>query len=360
MSYIIVSNIGMAVMMLLIYFRYTHFRLKSKKEVEQVKKTLELQIAELKKAESSVDTESLKAEALKVESLQIKIKELERQCDSEVKLRNNAEKQIDIANKKMQELEKRIEDWSVVQDAIMSDSRDSIIKIGNDLFKKLNDSYKQEVETNRNLIGRIIKAVEEQKGLITNIALNSSQGQIISKNSNISIDNQQLLGNNVQAQNVIDPNTKKFLEEIVETMKAAGKLANKDYYTVVNFDEQRGKSLLCELVFVDQDNLYIIDLKAVRYFSEYDKLLLVNQVEAQNYLKEKLEKYLTYLSNPKYLETILKVLGSVKITREKNNIILALPSKKQITLAKELQFFDKAKKLNIDIMDFDLIVNIVI
>ena len=54
MSYIIVSNIGMAVMMLLIYFRYTHFRLKSKKEVEQVKKTFELQIAELKKAESSV------------------------------------------------------------------------------------------------------------------------------------------------------------------------------------------------------------------------------------------------------------------------------------------------------------------
>jgi hypothetical protein len=39
---------------------------------------------------------------------------------------------------------------------------------------------------------------------------------------------------------------------------------------------------------------------------------------------------------------------------------LALPSKKQINLAKELQFFDKAKKLNIDIMDFDLIVNIVI
>ena len=47
MSYIIVSNIVMAVMMLLIYFRYTHFRLKSKKEVEQVKKTFELQIAEL-------------------------------------------------------------------------------------------------------------------------------------------------------------------------------------------------------------------------------------------------------------------------------------------------------------------------
>ena len=40
-----------------------------------------------------------------------------------------------------------------------------------------------------------------------------------------------------------------FFEEIIETMKAAGRLANKDYFTVANFDEQRGKLLLCELVF---------------------------------------------------------------------------------------------------------------
>ena len=359
MSYIIISNIGMAVIMLLIYFRYTHFRLKSKKEVEQVKKNLELQIAELKKAENNVDTESLKAEAQKVESLQNQIKELERQCDSEVKLRNNAEKQIDVTNKKMQELEKRIEDWSVVQDAIMSDSRDSIIKIGNDLFKKLNDSYKQEVETNRNLIGRVIKAIEEQKGIISNIALNNSQNNVISKNSNVSSNNQQLSTNNPKTTSS-DPDTKKLLDEIIETMKAAGKLANKDYFTLANFDEQKGKLFLCELVFVDQDCLYIIDFKAVRYFSEYEKLLSTNQIEAQNFLKEKLEKYLAYLSNPKYVETILKVLGSVKISRSKTNIVLALPSKKQITITKDLQYFDNAKKMNIEIMDFDLIVNIVI
>jgi adenine-specific DNA methylase len=77
-------------------------------------------------------------------------------------------------------------------------------------------------------------------------------------------------------------------------------------------------------------------------------------------IKEKLEKYLSYLSNPKYLETISKVLGSVKIIKPKNNIVLALPSKKQINVIKDLQFFDRAKKLNIEIMDFDLIVNIVI
>jgi hypothetical protein len=41
MSYIIISNVGMAVMMLLIYLRQTHIRLKSKKEVQKLKQIYE-------------------------------------------------------------------------------------------------------------------------------------------------------------------------------------------------------------------------------------------------------------------------------------------------------------------------------
>lgn len=376
MSYIIISNVGMAVMMLLIYLRQTHIRLRSKKEIQKIKQVYENQISELKKAENSFDAEGLKIQAMKVDGLENQIIDLKRDRDSEEKLRINAEKQIEIANKKMQELEKRIEDWSVVQDAIMSDSRESFVKVGNDLFKKLNDSYKQEVETNRNLIGRIAKLVEEQKNLITNMAITNAQNFLnpsINENDNKKIiddqgSNQNNFQNNLTAQpsysskNQIPDDTasKKLLEEIIETMKASGRLANKDYFTSSNLDLQRAKLMLCELLFVDENAIYIIDFKGIKYFNEYEKLSISSDIQAQNFLKEKLEKYLGYLSNPKYLESISRIFESLRIPKKRISIVLALPSKKQLAILKDLQYFEKAKKLNIEVMDFDLIVNIVI
>jgi hypothetical protein len=380
MSYIIISNVGMAVMMLLIYLRQTHIRLRSKKEIQKIKQVYENQISELKKAENTFDAEGLKIQAMKVEGLESQIIDLKRDRDSEEKLRINAEKQIEIANKKMQELEKRIEDWSVVQDAIMNDSRESFVKVGNDLFKKLNDSYKQEVETNRNLIGRIAKLVEEQKNLITNMAITNAQNFLnpsVNGNDNKKIiddygSNQNNFQNNFQnnlinqqsysSNNQIPDDTasKKLLEEIIETMKASGKLANKDYFTASNLDLQRAKLMLCELLFVDENAIYIIDFKGIKYINEYEKLSISNEIQAQNFLKEKLEKYLGYLSNPKYLESISRIFESLRIPKKRISIILALSSKKQLAILKDLQYFEKAKKLNIEVMDFDLIVNIVI
>jgi len=380
MSYIIISNVGMAVMMLLIYLRQTHIRLRSKKEIQKIKQVYENQISELKKAENTFDAEGLKIQAMKVDGLENQIIDLKRDRDSEEKLRINAEKQIEIANKKMQELEKRIEDWSVVQDAIMNDSRESFVKVGNDLFKKLNDSYKQEVETNRNLIGRIAKLVEEQKNLITNMAITNAQNFLnpsVNGDDNKKIiddygSNQNNFQNNFQnnlinqqsysSNNQIPDDTasKKLLEEIIETMNASGKLANKDYFTSSNLDLQRAKLMLCELLFVDDNAIYIIDFKGIKYFNEYEKLSISSDIQAQNFLKEKLEKYLGYLSNPKYLESISRIFESLRIPKKRISIILALPSKKQLAILKDLQYFEKAKKLNIEVMDFDLIVNIVI
>ncbi|MFM2200364.1 MAG: hypothetical protein RL769_419 [Pseudomonadota bacterium] len=403
MSYIIISNIGLAIMMLIVFLRYSHFRLNYKKELEKQKKIYDQQIAELKKTEVVVDTESLKAEIQKNENLTREMQEIERQRDSESKLRISAEKQIEATNKKMQELQKRIEDWSVIQDSILNDTRDTIVKIGNDLFKKLNDSYKQESLTNRNLIGRVSKTQDEQKEFLSKFGQNITQ-QIAgfqqkltssiavnhpnasnnnpannnpafnnSANSN-AVNNNPALANNqssttpapaqnspaTKSDNVSDGKTKKLLEDIVETMNAAGRLSNKDYFLASNFDEQRAKMMLCELVFVGADRCYVIDFKAIKIFGEYEKLLPTNQQQAQDFLKDKFTKYLAYLANSKYIESIAKVLQSARVAKEKNAIILALSSKKEIGVIKDLGIYDQVKKFNIEVMDFDLIVNVVI
>jgi len=103
-----------------------------------------------------------------------------------------------------------------------------------------------------------------------------------------------------------------------------------------------------------------MDFKAIKIFSEYEKLLPTNQQQAQDFLKDKFIKYLAYLSNPKYIESITKVLQSSKVAKEKNAIILALSSKKEIGVIKDLGIYDQVKKFNIEVMDFDLIVNVVI
>ncbi len=388
MSYIIISNIGLAVMMLVVFLRYSHFRLNYKKDLEKQKKIYDQQIAELKKTEVVVDTESLKAETQKNENLTREIQELERQRDSDLKLRISAEKQIEVTNKKMQELQKRIEDWSVIQDSILNDTRDTMVKIGNDLFKKLNDSYKQEALTNRNLIGRVSKTQDEQKEFLnhfgqsvtqqissfqqkissSSIANNSSSNQVLngvtslaSVNNNQNTSNSsQPQNNSVKADNLSDVKTKKLLEDIVETMKAAGRLSNKDYFLATNFDDQRAKLMLCELVFAAADRCYVMDFKAIKIFNEYEKLLPTNQQQAQDFLKDKFSKYLAYLANPKYIESIDKVLKSARVAKEKNVIILALSSKKEIGIIKDLGIYDQVKKFNIEVMDFDLIVNVVI
>lgn len=388
MSYIIISNIGLAVMMLVVFLRYSHFRLNYKKDLEKQKKIYDQQIAELKKTEVVVDTESLKAETQKNENLTREIQELERQRDSDLKLRISAEKQIEVTNKKMQELQKRIEDWSVIQDSILNDTRDTMVKIGNDLFKKLNDSYKQEALTNRNLIGRVSKTQDEQKEFLnhfgqsvtqqissfqqkissSSIANNSSSNQVLngvtslaSVNNNQNTSNSsQPQNNSVKADNLSDVKTKKLLEDIVETMKAAGRLSNKDYFLATNFDDQRAKLMLCELVFAAADRCYVMDFKAIKIFNEYEKLLPANQQQAQDFLKDKFSKYLAYLANPKYIESIDKVLKSARVAKEKNVIILALSSKKEIGVIKDLGIYDQVKKFNIEVMDFDLIVNVVI
>lgn len=398
MSYIIISNIGLAIMMLIVFLRYSHFRLNYKKELEKQKKIYDQQIAELKKTEVVVDTESLNAEIQKNENLIREIQEIERQRDSESKLRISAEKQIEATNKKMQELQKRIEDWSVIQDSILNDTRDTIVKIGNDLFKKLNDSYKQEALTNRNLIGRVSKTQDEQKEFFNQFGQNISQqiadfhqkltNSIVANHSNASnnnpannnsanadaVNNNHALANNqssatpalaqnspaTKGDNVGDGKTKKLLEDIVETMNAAGRLSNKDYFLASNFDEQRAKMMLCEMVFVGADRCYVLDFKAIKIFGEYEKLLSTNQQQAQDFLKDKFTKYLAYLANPKYFESIAKVLQSARVAKEKNAIILALSSKKEIGVIKDLGIYDQVKKFNIEVMDFDLIVNVVI
>jgi hypothetical protein len=343
MIYIIISNVGLALMMIVVYFRYSRYRKTSGDEMKQLRQKIEVKMDEIRGLEERLFTAS-RDDKQKIETLLREIDELRRDKERELKIRMEAEKQIDLALQKTSEIEKRVQDWRVIQDAVMKDSKDAIMKVGNDLYKKLSDNYKIEVETNKNLIGKVSKNIT---ALFDKFASEKKGGISEGKTS--------FSGESPASDAVL----KKLVADLVTTMKASGHLANKDYFLPANFDEQRAKALLCEVAFVSSGKLYLIDFKSCRYLEEY-KARSTNKEVAEVVLKQKLDKYIAYLNNLKYRESIMKVMSSTKAKFSKSSIIFAVGSNEDLQILKEIRYYEKVRRFELEVMDFDGVSDIVI
>ena len=343
MMLMIISNIGLALMMVIVYARYSKFRLSSGAEIRELHKKLELEAAEKESWRDKLLTET-KTEGEKVEELLHEIDELRKDKESEVKLRLEAEKQIELALQKTDEIQKRMHDWSVVQEAVMKDSKDAIIKVGNELFKKLNDSYKVEVESSKNLLGKFSKNISEsfEKSMATVasvVAKQASGGAAVAKKD---------------AGHASTVSSSKQINNLIEVMKKNGWAVNKEYFLPTNFDEQKAKLFFCEMAFVSLDKLYIVDLKASHYLEEYQ------HSHDEKVFKQKFDRYLDYLANPKYFDSILKVLAASEVKFDSSGIVIALSSKEELQLLKDAGYYDKARKIASEILDFDAVNNLVL
>lgn len=354
MIYIILSNLGMAAMMIILYVRYSHFRISSTNEIKKLRKKTDEQSEALRVADERFVTE-VKVDLQKIQTLMSEIDELRKDKENEIKLRLSAEKQIELTLQKMQSLEKRMEDWKVVQDAVMRDSKESMIRVGNDLFKKLNDSYKQEVETNKNLIGRVSKTV-------TDFFDNFSANPAAKSTAQSKIETSRIAAPEVaklDLQNV-ETNSKHLISDLVGTMKASGRLANKDYFLPTNFDEAKAKLLLCEVAFLSKEILHVIDFKSCHYLAEYSQLKTNNKADAEIILKQKFDRYFAYLGDQKYRASIDKVMATTKAKFGKTTIVIAVPSNQELHILKEIHYYEKAHRLGFEIMDMNGLNNVVL
>ncbi len=338
--------------MVLVYLRYSHFRISSTSEIKTLRKKSDEQASALRTADEKL-VDEIKVSSQKIQNLLLEIDDLRKGKENETRLRLSTEKQLELTLQKMNDTEKRMEDWKVIQDTAMRDAKDAILKVGNDLYKKLNDSYKQEVETTRNLIGRVSKTV-------TDFFENAPGQNKMAASKTVVADSQKPeIRAEIPNLNVEDP-TKKLVAEIVQTMKANGHLVNKNYFLPANFDEHKAKLLLCELAFVDSEILYVIDFKACLYLAEFDHLKISNKSAAEGHLKQRLDKYFSYLSDQKYHESVSRVMSTTKAKFEKTVTIVALPSKAELQALKEIRYFEKAERLGLEIMDMDGVSNIVL
>jgi len=370
---IIASNVGMGLIMLIIYFRYSHFRISSNHEMKELRTKIDDQVKALQDSEQKLFN-ATKSETKKVEDLLREIDELRKSRENDIKLKAELEKQLEITLTQNKDLEKHLIDLKSTQEHIIQDTKEAVAKMGNDLYKKVNDSNKIEIETTKNLMGKAIKLISEYMEKIAKVAI-IAQSSSSNDNNNQHRENQkeetkiQINNNNQQESFKILPlSNHQLVDDLIETMKVSGHLVNKNYFIPANFDSSKSKLLLCEVVFINGNQLYIIDFKSCHYFDEFNnknkKELSQNENPANESLNEltvKCRAYLTFLQNSQYQKSILSIFTNNKdLTIEKTFIIAVVSSRNDLQLAKTTKIYESFQQKNIQMMDFDDISNIVI
>jgi len=354
MIYIIISNVGFALVTLWIYFRYSHFRISSAIKIRDLKKKIEDAAIEKEHLAQSMKAE-VKNENDQVKKLLRDLETFRKEKENEMRLRLEAEKQIELALQKTGEVEKRLVDWKMIQDAAISDSKEAISKVGADLYQKMTKSYKDDSLESRATIERnmknvyahletIAKDVEEfkKRSLVASDKISqavSSVSSTITKAAPIQL----------------DEFTKRKLNNVSSLIKDSGFIINKDYIIASGLDEQRLGMMLCDLIFAREQTIYFVDFKSIRYFEEYEKAKKTNKEAALAAICQRLDKYIAYVSNPKYSATIQKLAGEFKMKFSKIKVVIALASRDDMAVMKEIKYLEKAQKAKVDVMDVDAV-----
>ena len=352
---IIASNFGMGLIMLIIYFRYSHFRISSNHEMKELRTRIGDQVKALQDCEQRLFN-ATKSETKKVEDLLREIDELRKNRENDIKIKAELEKQFKITLTQNKDLERHLIDLKSTQEHIIQGTKEAVAKMGNDLYKKVNDSNKIEIETTKNLMGKAIKLISEYMEKIAKVA-------IIAKSSSSNDNN-----NQQESFKILPLSNHQLVDDLIETMKVSGHLVNKNYFLPANFDSNKSKLLLCETVFISGNQLYIFDFKSCHYFDEFNnnnkKELSQNENSANEALSEltvKCRAYLTFLQNFQYQKSILSIFTNNKdLTIEKTFIIAVVSSRNDLKLAKNTKIYESFQQKNIQMMDFDDISNIVI
>ena len=105
--------------------------------------------------------------------------------------------------------------------------------------------------------------------------------------------------------------------------------------------------------FVKNDKLFMLDFKGTNYIFEYFASKAKNDKMAEENFNIKFKRYLMLLSNHRYHELINSAITSEKNNYNSHKIIIIVPSKNEIKLLKDLQYYEKMQQLNFDIYDVE-------
>lgn len=258
-----------------------------------------------------------------LDALLLNLENLRKEKDQELAFRLEAEKQIDLALNKTTEVQKRIEDWRLLQEANLQDAYDSMMQVGEDLYSRLIESYRAEGEAIKNQIDNTAKNIYEHLDKIIN------QGSHTNINND---DNSVAIGVDLSG---ID----QYSRNLEDLLKSAQLQPNVSYFMQHSLPEEIKKSVLCEaLVVFSKDKIMIIDSKSLKFFLELASNRSKNIADADNVFVQKIERYLAYLTNPKYQSNIINYFAKnqIIVADAKVDLVMLAPTEREVGEFKKL------------------------
>lgn len=386
-------------MTLLVYMRYSTFRISYGNKIKELQKTLKATKAEKRENESKLGGD-YKKENEQVKGLLRELEQSRKERQDEIKLRMEAEKQIEISKEKISQVQKRVDDWKKLQEGAINDSKDLIMNFGNDLINKINKTHQEEEDRTRNFFEENVRSIEnnvntlhqEIGGIdsrIVDFRKKVSQAIVTSQKTNIPSSGNAASDKNVPAatsgndsnlsnisssdskENIapesipksvkLDKIAQKALKDVVSLAEASGLKHMKDYIVSSELDPDKSKYMLCDLFLLVNGVGYVIDFKADRFFVDYqNKLKEGDEKSATEVLKSRMDKYLNYIGNPKYMSLIKKFTSAMKINVEEVKLVCALKSYDDLRIVGKIGYNNKIDKMDIDLMDVNAVNDLIL
>ncbi len=342
MMYLISSFVALAAVAI-VYFKYFRANMALKNQIleleAEIKALEEKNINFRIEAEDSLLLET-KLHTDRIEELLVEIDQLRQEKELEVRGRLKAEKDASLAIEKTHNIEKRINEWARVQEAAIKDSTNIMTQIGEEIYKKLNRSHQYEIETNKNLITKFsqnIISLFEQR-------LNEARPEALEDKKTVRDFDKSVL--------------RDFLNDASETFKSLDLRLNYDFFLAPKLEPEKMKLFLCELAVINENELSLIDVKACTYFSEYHRAS--RQIaNAQDHLKQKLDKYFSYLGNQRYVDSSVSALPQETAEFVEIRTVIALQNESDIELLKSIHYYGKARKLGLSVVSFEDITKLI-
>ena len=333
----------LAAVSLTFFIKLVRFKKAVEKEFDNYEEKLEEEVSKRKEAESEYQSQlhllkssqnrtgdknpssASGADSKAVESLLFEIENLHKEKDEELKLRLEAEKQIELAIQKTSDVQQRIEDWKNLQEANLKDATDAIMKVGNDLYQRLIKSHKVETEEMQNRINQTINNIS---GYLEKIV---SQTQFLTNNN---IDSKQAVKTAISINRDSKFDHKDHHSTLEEVLQSAGLKPGSNYYPQELIPEDIRKSIPCEsFVILNEHECLVIDTKSLKFFGELHENKSKNDPDSISIFQKKIERYLSYLSNPKYKSNIVNYFSSHSLIPKEINtyLIMLVPTEKEIS-----------------------------
>jgi len=265
-----------------------------------------------------------------------------------VKARMDAEKKLELIAQKMQDVEKRMQDWELQRNESLKAAKASIFEVGGQLSSKLLEDHKREAEAAKKASEEAAKKASEEllekMMVVTNkvASLNDQNTQTKEKMATV-------------WRALASPGGSGFLAEVglENSLKNLGLEPLRDYIMQYAITSGEVGSLRPDaVIFLPQDMIMVIDSKASKFLLEIAEAE-ENESEAMLLpkLKKTMNEHLKALVSKDYRAAIIALYKETGRADKIRNVlnVMYLPSENAVTHIKRAdpEFIQKCEKADI-------------